>query len=128
VYRIRPGFGAVRAALRCHGNREHVVRELGSLVLVELEVRVSSGFDLGRMHQPGSSNVPYAERYFSLDRQRLLGEFPNAAPGGDFVVAFFLHGFDEQKPLQAPWGIVPLPRSAVERPAHLRELEYVYYD
>src|SRR5262245_60421996 len=117
VYSVRPGFGALREALRCHGDKTYVRRELGSLVLIELEVRdATAPFDLGRIHQPGNQNVPYDERYFSLDRRRLLAGAHQPAPPGDFAVAFYLHAFEAHKPLQASWGIVQLTVPQPERP------------
>jgi len=129
VYRVQPDFGALRDALRCHGDKTFVRRELGGLVLIELEVRAATpAFELGRIHQPGNQNVPYDERYFSLDRRRLLASAFQPVPAGDFAVAFYLHAFEKDKPLQAPWGIVPLMTAQPERPPHLRELHYRYYD
>jgi hypothetical protein len=129
VYLVRPDFGALREALRCHGDKTYVRRELGSLVLIELEVRdATQVFGLGRIHQPGNQNVPYDERYFSLDREHLLASAHERVLAADFAVAFYLHAFEEAKPLQAPWGIVPLPVPQLERPHHLRDLQYRYYD
>jgi hypothetical protein len=129
VYSVRPDFGALREALRCHGDKTYVRRELGSLVLIELEVRdATTAFDLSRIHQPGNQNVPYDEQYFSLDRGRLLDGAHQPALPGDFAVAFYLHAFEADKPLQASWGIVPLTLPEAERPPHLRDLHYRYYD
>jgi hypothetical protein len=129
VYLVRPDFGALREALRCHGDKTYVRRELGGLVLIELEVRDAAPvFDLGRIHQPGNQNVPYDERYFSLDRGRVLAGAHEPAPARDFAVAFYLHAFEQEKPLQAPWGIVPLTNPQPDRPPHLRKLHYRYYD
>jgi hypothetical protein len=129
VYSVRPAFGALREALRCHGDKTYVRRELGCVVLIELEVRnPTSLFDIGRVHQPDSRNVPYDERYFSLDRERLLAGSHQSLPAGDFAVAFYLHAFEEDKPLQAPWATLPLPAVQSERPPHLRDLQYRYYD
>jgi hypothetical protein len=125
---VTPGE-ALRAALRRHGDKTYVRRELACLVLVELEVRgATPDFDIGRLHQPANGNVPYDERYFSLDRQSMLGEAFQRPSAGDFAVAFFLHAFEIGKPLQAPWGIIPLGTPEPERPVHLRGIRYRYYD
>jgi hypothetical protein len=129
VYLVRPDFRALREALRCHGDKTYVWRELGGLVLIELEVTDAiPAFDLGRIHQPGNQNVPYDERYFSLDRGRLLAGAHQPAPAGSFAVAFYLHAFQEDRPLQASWGIVPLTVPQPKRPPHLRDLHYRYCD
>ena len=98
-------------------------------MLIELEVSsAGDGLVLDKLHQPGNSSVPYDEIYFSLDRKRVLAQVFDRPDGEAFAVAFYLHCFDEGKPLQTPFGIIPLPKPTWERPDHLVSRRYVYYD
>jgi hypothetical protein len=129
VYWVRPSFRAMREALLCQGDSATVRAQLGSLVLVELEVRgVGQPLDLGQLHQPGNENVPYDEVYFSLDRRTVLARALEHPSSRDFAVAFYLHAFDVGSPLEAPWGQLELPEPQWQRPEHLAGLEYEYFD
>ena len=129
VYWISPGFGALRDALRCQGDKEYVREQLGSLMLIELEVTDAvEPLDLGEIHQPGNTNVPYDEWYYSTDRRTLLGKQFDPLPVGSFAVAFYLHCFERGKPLETPCGNIQLPEPQIELPQHLRNRRYTYYD
>ena len=129
VYLVKPGLGALREALLRHGDKADVRSELGSLALVELEVRAANDpLDLSCIHQAGNDNVPYDERYFSLDRSRVLGGAFGSPNVSEFAVAFFLHCFQEGEALETPCGLVPLPAASWDRPMHLQQVQYKYYD
>lgn len=129
VYWIRPDFGAMRDALLSQGDADLVRRQLGRIVMIELELRGAAlPVDVGQIHQPGNENVPYDEVFFSLDRGTRLASAFEQPPLPDFALAFYLHDFDEASSLETPWGAVALPEPERVRPPHLAALRYRYYD
>ena len=129
TYSVRPGFGAQRSALLYYGKRRVVEEECASVVLVDLEVlRAPSPPQLERWHQQGSKQVPYDEIYTTLDRSRVIGHRFDPPAEPDFALSFFLHYFDEGRPLQTPWGIVTLPTPEELRPAHLQDRKYSFWN
>jgi hypothetical protein len=117
------------AARSCHQNDEYVSRELGSLALVELEIIAAPEvFDIGDFKQPHTNYVPYDETYYDPVSLEKLSDEPFYSPKvRDFRVAFFLHFFDPAEPLISPFGDLQVA-DLVERPPHLAEKEYVYWE
>ena len=101
-------------------------KELDSLALVELEVHYANAdFDLTYIHQPHTEFVPYDETYYDVSSLEELVCFstPNVEC---FRVAFYLHHYDANQPLETPWG--PLCCTALQAlPAHLRNKQYIYW-
>jgi hypothetical protein len=118
-----------QAALECHDDAEYVSKELGSLALVELEVRsMPRDTSLVEFKQPHTKYVPYDESYFQLETLEPLAHSPHGLPDAqDFRVAFYLHFFDPEQPLLTPWGNVNLG-SLSEAPPHLQGKKYVFWE
>jgi len=101
---------------------ESAVREeLSSVVLLELAVDdPDARFDLTLFTQPESDQAPYDEAYLTLDGSSVISKL-NQPQGARFRIAFFLHFFDQHRPLQTPYGEVPIP-SEQQMPERLRNL------
>ena len=102
------------------GSEERTQEEVGSLALLEIEVRgASENFDVGLFHQAGSEQAPYDERYFSVDGAQVFGSDRPEVP--DFRVCFFLHYFDAAKPVISPDGEL-VPSGLADLPERLAEI------
>ena len=96
-----------------------------TLVLVKIEVTGAPGSpDLAEWHQEGNDQVPWDAVFTTRDCSKVIARDYDAPAGGDFVVSFFLHLFDPSKPLETPWGAVPLSPLQEARPPHLRDRVY----
>jgi hypothetical protein len=99
---------------------ERTQEEIGSVVLLEIEVRgARDDFDVGLLQQAGSDQVPYDERFFSVDGSQLFGSDRPEAP--DFRVCFFLHYFDAATPVASPYGDL-VASGVVETPERLTKV------
>ena len=84
-------------------NVESAREEVRGLALLEIEVHgASSNFDIGLLHQEGSEQAAYDERYFTVDGLHLLGSDRPDLP--DFRVCFFLHYFHPSKKITSPYN------------------------
>jgi hypothetical protein len=102
------------------GSAERTQAEVGSLALLEIEVRgAAADFNVGLFHQVGSDQVPYDERYFSVDGSQLFGSDRPEVP--DFRVCFFLHYFDAAKPVTSPDGDL-VPSGLADTPERLAKI------
>ena len=121
AYRVRVAEEELRFITEhVTGSAERTRRELAGLALLEVEVRgADDEFDVGVLHPPGSDQVPYDERYFSLDGLRLFGAERPDVP--DFRVCFFLHFLDVTQPIASPEGDL-VPPELAETPQRLAEL------
>jgi hypothetical protein len=131
AYKVDVSPREFQAALECHDDAEYVARELGSLALVELEVRgMPSDRSLIEFKQPHTKYVPYDETYFELEALKPLAHNAHSPPAAeDFRVAFYLHFFDPDQPLETPWGNVTLAApSDGDAPPHLRGKSYVFWE
>ncbi len=108
---------------------EQCREQLSSIVLVEalIENR-DERFSVFDFTQPQDGvakdnwQVAYGEAFLTLDGNSLLVERWNEAPEtGDLHVAFFLHFWDETKPLFTSYGELTCP-SVSEMPERLRTL------
>jgi hypothetical protein len=92
--------------------------ELGRLALLEVAVESndSDDFDVGTLHQHGSEQRPWLERYFSADGKHFLGE--DRPLQRNYRVCFFLHHFDASKPIVVPTGSLKVDGLS-PMPAHL---------
>jgi hypothetical protein len=95
--------------------------ELSGLALIEIAVEGNDGgsFDVGTLHQHGSEQRPWLERYFSPDGKNFLGE--DRPTHLDYRVCFFLHHFDVSKPIVAPTGSLKVD-DLCPVPAHLASI------
>jgi hypothetical protein len=94
-----------------------------SAVLIELtlsdtDLRYSAS-DFG---QPDSEQAAYMLKYLSDSGETVVCDDQfGLPPGGAIRLAFFLHFFDQTKPLQTSYGAVSVP-PPVEMPERLRRL------
>lgn len=99
---------------------ERTQEEVGGLALLEIEVRgAPPDFDVGLIHQEGSTQVAYDEHYFTVDGSQLLGSDLPKQP--DFRVCFFLHYFDPSKTITSTYGELTHAR-LTDMPERLAEI------
>ncbi len=99
----------------------HVKDELSSVVLIDITVNDDrEGFDVGKFGQRQSDQVAYDEVFLSIDGKRIISDIERP-PGGTCRLAFFLHYFDLEQPLETPFGPVPLPAPG-DMPRDLQKL------
>src|SRR5207253_2145366 len=126
-YSVRPNFRAIWDAFHVLGDRDLVREALSSVVLVEVEVvGASAEPNLAEWHQAGVDQVPWDERYCSLERDVVLASEFGAPGRTDFALSFFLHCFTLKRALVTPWGCVDLADPVEDRPVHLKETPYSY--
>ena len=78
------------------------------------------GFDVGEFGQEAEDQVAWDEAFLSLDGTAVLSR--DERPEGERCrLAFFLHFYDPEQPLETPFGPVRAPEPA-EMPAALKEL------
>jgi hypothetical protein len=108
---------------------EQCREQLSSIVMIEalIENR-DERFSVLDFTQPQDGvprdnwQVAYAEAFLALDGNSLLVEGWTEPPEtGDFRVAFFMHFWDETKPLLTSYGELPCP-SVSEMPERLKRL------
>ena len=100
-------------------------------LIIELIVKKPpSEYDLGDFTQPtdlprDSWQVPYAEYYFDRAGESVLSEMePPQDSGPESRIVFFMHYLDLSRPLQTPFGDVPL-KQPTDMPARLKgKIEY----
>ncbi len=88
-------------------------REIESAVLIELDVPPPNAeFDIGEISQEGSDQAAYDEHYLSNDGTKVISDFRAPTDRPWSRVAFFLHFFEESKPLRTSFGSVMCPKPA----------------
>jgi hypothetical protein len=112
-YDRKPGQWGYRRA------RKHVVEELASAVQVELIIHSSdhvlANFDDGQFRQclgtepSNDDQVAWLSTYLNLAGDTVLSQWDPVTDNGAYRVVFFLHYFDEHKPLHSRWGPIKLP-------------------
>jgi hypothetical protein len=102
------------------GDPKQTEVELGSLALLEVEIRESTAdFDVGLFHQADSDQVAWLERYFTSDGLNYLGD--TRPEISNFRVCFFLHYFDPERVIVSPYGILQ-PMAGTEMPKRLSSI------
>jgi hypothetical protein len=93
--------------------------EIKGLALVEIEIRgATKEFDLLLLHQDGSDQVAWDEKYFSVDGREVLGGSSEKPDQPDFRACFFLHHFEPTKGIVSPYGNLA-PSEISEMPERL---------
>jgi hypothetical protein len=96
--------------------------EIGDVVLVEVAVaNRDATFDVSDFSQPGSVQAPYDEVYLDATGTAVIAQAVDPPNVESLRVAFFLHFFDETKPLMTSYGNVSLPVPK-EMPERLRAI------
>jgi hypothetical protein len=119
---LRLKYGGIQLSSDAAKEAERTVREeLSSIALIEIALDFpDERFDLGQFIQPESDQAPYDEAYLSSDGSETLSRWKR--PEGDHLrVAFYLHFFDQRRPLSTPYGDLALPELQ-EMPERLRAL------
>ena len=100
-------------------------KELDSLALLEIEVlHAPRNFSLLLFKQPHTEFAPYDETYYDA---KSLEELGCNKPSIDwFRVAFYLHFYSANQPINTPWGEIRC-RELGTLPAHLRDKKYFYW-
>ena len=136
VYRVRVTDALIQERVQYSYSRDAVATRDGcsaverecrdfleSIVLVEALVRNRDGrFDVGDFTQRVGDTrdnwqVAYAEAFLTPDGEALASTRSYEVPPGDLRVAFFVHFWDEERPLATSYGDVdcPTPTAMPER-------------
>ena len=100
----------------------HVWDELNGVALLDVRIEnCDEHFDIDDFGQPGSDQAPYLEVFLNTDGTAITPEPIGPLNGKTIRVAFYLHFFDAQQPLQTSYGPVPVPPIG-PMPSHLSTL------
>lgn len=98
-----------------------VVAEMSSAVLVEIIIEgADERFTSDDFGQPSSEQAAYMESYLSRDGDSGVSRYERP-PGDSLRVAFFLHDFDEARPLKTCYGEVSVS-TPTEMPERLSKV------